>query len=71
VAIAKLRSKDDFPKIVDVVKEVHENIEKLREFDPEEKSKCLWVKVKRGINKFMRCTHQGLTNFMIATKDVQ
>jgi hypothetical protein len=66
-----LQSKDDVPILVDVVKELHENIEKLREFNYEENSKRLWDKVKRGINKFVKCTAPALTNFMIATKDAQ
>jgi hypothetical protein len=66
-----LRNKDDVPKLDDVVKDVHENIERLRGFDPEKKSNRLWDKVKRGINKFVRYTHPGLMNFMITTKDAQ
>ena len=66
-----LRKKDDLPKLDDVLKEVHENIERLRGFDPEKKSKHLWDKVKRGINKFAKCTLPALRNFMIATKDAQ
>ena len=51
-----LQSKDDVPKLDDVDKEVHENVEKLREFYHEGKSKCLWDQVKTGINKFVKCT---------------
>lgn len=66
-----LQSKDDIPKLDDVIKEVHENIERLRGFDQEKKSKRVWDKVQRGISKFVRRTLPALTNFMIATKDAQ
>ena len=69
--LSSLQSKDHVPKLDDVIKEVHEKVEKLREFDHEEKSKRLWDKVKRGINKFVKCTLPALTNVMIATKDAQ
>lgn len=66
-----LQNKDDVPKLYDVIKEINENIERLRWFDPEENSKRPWDKVKRGISKFVRNTLPALTNFMIATKDAQ
>jgi hypothetical protein len=66
-----LQCKDDVPRLDHVIKEVHENIEKLREFDHEEKSKRLWDKVKRGINKFIKCTLPALKNLIIATKGAQ
>jgi hypothetical protein len=66
-----LQSKDDVPTLDDVVKDVHEKVEKLRKFDHEEKSERLWDKVKSGINKFVKRTLPALTNFMIATKGVQ
>jgi hypothetical protein len=66
-----LRTKDDVPNLDNVVNEVHENIERLHGFDPEKKSKCLYDKVKRGINKFVKCTFPALKNFMIATKNAQ
>ena len=70
--LQSLRSKDDVPKLNDVIKEVHENIEKLSHaFDPQTKSKGRWDKVKSGINKFVQGTIPALRNFMIATKDAQ
>src|SRR5438552_1679109 len=66
-----LQNKEDIPSLDDVVKEIHENIESLRGFDPEEKSKRLWDRVKKGISKFVKRTLPALSNFMIATKDAQ
>lgn len=66
-----LQREDDVPKLDDAVKEIYEKLEELREFDHEQKSKYLWNKVKRGINKFVKCTIPALKNFMIATKDLQ
>jgi len=67
-----LRSKDDVPKLDDVIKEVHETVEKLRHaFDPQTKSKRTWDKVKSGFTKFVQGTTPALKNFMIATKDAQ
>jgi hypothetical protein len=62
-----LQSKDDVPKLDDVVKEVHENVEKLRKFDDKEKSNSRWDKVKGGISKFVKCTLPALKNFLMAT----
>jgi len=69
--LSSLQSKDDVPKLDDVVKEVHENVEKLRKFDDKEKIKSRWDKVKGGISKFVKCTLPALKNFIIATKDAQ
>jgi len=70
--LRSLRTKDDVPKLEDVIKDVYENIEKLsRAFDSQTKNKHLWDKVKSGINKFVQWTIPALRNFMIATKDAQ
>ena len=69
--LASLESKDDVPRLDDVVREIHENIDRLQEFNPEEMNKSFWDKVKRSIRKFVKCTFPALTNFMIATKDAQ
>jgi hypothetical protein len=66
-----LQSQDDIPKLDNIIKEVQEKVEKLREFDHDEKSKRLWDKVKRGFNKCVKCTYPALKNFMTATKDAQ
>ena len=66
-----LQTKDDVPNLNDIVKDVHENIEKLRKLNYEEKSKGLWGKFKRGIGKFVGYTLPALSNFIIATKDAQ
>jgi septal ring factor EnvC (AmiA/AmiB activator) len=66
-----LNSKDDIPKLDDVIKEIHENIERLHALDPEEKSKSLYDKVKRGINQFVKWTLPALKNFIIATENAQ
>jgi hypothetical protein len=69
--LKSLQNKDDIPKLDDIVKEVHENVEKLREFDREGKSKHPWDTLKRGFNKFVRSTFPALKNFIIATKNAQ
>lgn len=70
-SLNSLQSKDDIPKLDVVLKDVHENIKRLRAFYPEEKSKRLWDKFKRAINKFVKYTLPALTNFMVTTKDLQ
>ena len=63
---------ENIPRLDDVLRELHENIEKLGQFDHKEKTKGLvWDKAKRGINKFVEWTLPALTNFMVATKDAQ
>ena len=64
-----LQSKDDVPRLDDVIKEVHDNIERLRGSDSEKTSTHLWDKFKRSLSKFVKQTLPALTNFMIATKD--
>jgi len=69
--LKSLQNKDDIPKLNDIINDAHENIEKLRNFNYEGKSKPQWEKVKRGINKFVNYTLPALSNFLIATKDTQ
>jgi hypothetical protein len=71
-----LQSKHDVPKLDDIIKEIYENVEKLRGLDRKEeekkkKSKHPWDKFKDGISKFVKCTFPALTSFLTATKDAQ